>query len=126
MSGKKTRVASPTTDGETIIVDSKTGGQKGQKLERFDLIPVDALEELARVYGRGSKKYADDNWRKGYSWKLSFGAMMRHAWKFWRGERFDELGNHHLACVAWHCFTLMTFENEHPELDDRYKPNKTQ
>lgn len=106
--------------GEVRITDPKTGGQKGMKLERFDLIPVEPLEELARVYGRGASKYADDNWRRGYQWKLSFGAMMRHAWAFWRGESRDELGNHHLGCVAWHAFTLMWFEANRPELDSRH------
>lgn len=105
---------------EVTIEDPKTGGKKGQKLERFDLIPVHPLEELARVYGKGAQKYDDDNWRKGYSWRLSFGAMMRHAWKFWRGESIDsETGCHHLAMVAWHCFTLMWFEKNKPEKDDR-------
>ena len=108
-----------TAAGETIMVDAATGGQKGQKLERFDLIPVEPLEELARVYGRGAKKYADDNWRRGYSWKLSYGAMMRHAVKFWKGEQCDEIGNHHLACVAWHCFTMMWYEQHNKGTDDR-------
>lgn len=106
--------------GETRITDPATGGQKGQKLERFDLIPTQPLEELARLYGKGALKYTDDNWRKGYSWKLSFGALMRHAWAFWRGESVDkETGCHHLASVAWHCFTLQYFEKHHPAKDDR-------
>ncbi len=105
---------------EKRIVNAKTGGAKGQKLERFDLIPVEPLEELARLYGEGAKKYAEDNWRKGYSWKLSFAAMMRHAWLWWRGEKKDkQLKIHHLACVCWHAFTLMWFEIHKKELDDR-------
>lgn len=108
------------TSGEVRITDTKTGGQKGQKPERFDLIPVYPLEELARLYGWGCTKYADDNWRKGYSWKLSFGAMMRHAWAFWRRESIDkETGLHHLAAVAWHAFTLMWFERYEKGTDDR-------
>jgi hypothetical protein len=115
----------PLIQNETIITDPDTGGQKGQKLERFDLIPAEPLIELARVYGRGAKKYADDNWRKGYSWKLSFGAMMRHAWAFWKGEERDELGNHHLACCAWHAFTLMWYSQNNKGTDDRAdKPNE--
>jgi hypothetical protein len=113
---------------ERTVVDKITGGMKGQKLERFDLIPTEPLEELARVYGKGAEKYADDNWRKGYSWRLTFGALMRHAWKFWRGESRDaETGCHHLACAAWHCFTLMWFEKHRASLDDRAdKPDNRQ
>jgi hypothetical protein len=108
----------PVTD-EVRVTDPVTGGQKGSKLERFDLIPVEPLEELARVYGRGAAKYADHNWRRGYKWGLSFAAMMRHAWRWWRGEDRDELGNHHLGCVAWHAFALMWFSQHHQAGDDR-------
>ena len=113
-----------TPPGEWRITDPQTGGQKGSKLERFDLIPAEPLEELARVYGRGATKYEDNNWKKGYKWGLSFAALMRHAWKFWRGESVDELGNHHLACVAWHCLTLMWFEKNYPEGDNREKAGR--
>jgi nucleoside 2-deoxyribosyltransferase len=114
----------PVQAGEVRVTDPTTGGQKGMKMERFDLIPVEPLEELARVYGRGAMKYADDNWRRGYDWKLSFGALMRHAWAFWRGESIDaETGRHHLACAAWHCFTLMWFERYKPEHDHRKQPS---
>ena len=109
----------PNPEQETRITDPKTGGQKGQKLARFDLIPSEPLWELAEVYGRGARKYADDNWRKGYSWRLSFGALCRHLHAWWMGEKRDELGNHHLAQVAWHAFTLFTFEQFNLGTDDR-------
>ncbi len=108
--------------GEVRVTDPDTGGQKGIKQERFDLIPVEPLEDLARVYGYGATKYDDHNWRKGYSWSLSFGAMMRHAWAFWRGEDLDpESGLPHMAHVAWHCMTLLWFSQYRKEKDDRRK-----
>jgi hypothetical protein len=107
---------------EVIMTDPKTGGMKGQKIERFDLLPFDALEEIARVYGFGATKYADDNWLKGYSWRLSAGAMLRHIAKFMVGEDRDiESGCHHLAHVAWHCLTLITFTMRGLGTDDRAK-----
>ncbi len=108
-------------DMEVRIVDPDTGGQKGQKAERFDLIPPGALEELARVYGQGNdKKYDDWNWLKGYRWSLSLGAAGRHIAKFMLGQSRDaKSGCHHLAHAAWHCFTLMTFESESLGTDDR-------
>ena len=110
----------PGVPGEVRIIDPKTGGQKGQKLQRFDLIPGEPLTELAEVYGRGAKKYSDDNWRKGYSWKLSCGALNRHLWAWWGGEERDgETGNHHLACVAWHAFTLLWYQRHKKGTDDR-------
>lgn len=109
------------TTGEIRITDPTTGGQKGQKPERFDLLPAEPLEDIARVYGWGAAKYSDDNWRKGYSWKLSFGAMMRHSWSFWRGEDNDRESNlPHLAHAAWHCLTLLWFMRHRRQQDDRY------
>lgn len=110
---------------EVRITDPTTGGQKGSKPERYDLIPSEALSEVARLYGFGAGKYADHNWRRGYKWSLSFAACMRHLWAFWRGETYDpETGLHHCASAAFHCLSLITFTTEHPELDDRYKePN---
>lgn len=107
-------------EGEIRLTDPDTGGQKGVKLERFDLIPVWAQEEIARVFGWGASKYDDDNWRKGYSWRLSFGALMRHAWAFWRGEDHDrESGLHHMAHVAWHCLVMLTYWRYGLGKDDR-------
>lgn len=102
------------------MVDPVTGGEKGSKPERFDLIPPEALEAIARVYGAGSAKYADRNWEKGYRYGLSFAALMRHAWAWWRGEDADmESGESHLAHVAWHALTLMTFRQRRIGTDDR-------
>ena len=106
-----------TSDGITHITHpievrkvSSTGGQKGQKDARFDLISWQFLWQLAMVCGFGAKKYDDDNWRKGYSWRLSYGAMQRHLTQFWTGQLYDdESGVHHLAHAAWHCMVLFIF-----------------
>jgi len=42
---------------ELRMTDPVTGAQKGSKPERYDLIPADAMDEVARVYGEGAKKY---------------------------------------------------------------------
>lgn len=105
---------------EARMTDPDTGGQKGVKPERFDLIPAEPLMELARVYGWGATKYDDHNWRKGYNWGWSFASLMRHAWEWWAGKRADpESGLHPLAHVAWHCFTLMWYQMEDQGKDDR-------
>jgi hypothetical protein len=105
---------------EVTITNDVTGGKKGIKPERMDLVPVYPLTELSRVYGFGASKYADRNWEKGYNWSLSYGALMRHLTQFWNGEDVDsETGCHHLASVAFHAFALMQFGVTHPELDDR-------
>lgn len=105
---------------EEIRVTSSTGGQKGTKLARYDLIPAEALRIVAETYGRGAGKYDDHNWRRGYDWSLSFASLMRHAWKFWEGEDLDpETGAPHMACAVFHGLSLITFMIEHPEFDNR-------
>lgn len=107
---------------EVRITNERTGGEKGQKPERFDLIPYDALAKIAEIYHYGTHKYSDWNWRKGYDWSLSFGAAMRHLGAFWEGEDIDpESGLPHIAHAGFHIMALLTFMEEHPELDDRYK-----
>ena len=93
------------------IVTSLTGGMKGVKDERYDLIPPGSLRWVARVYGYGTKKYSDTNWAKGYSWRYSYGALLRHVEAARGGEWFDpESRLPHLAHAAWHCFTLMFYQ----------------
>lgn len=104
-----------TVSGETRVTDPTSGAQKGQKLERFDLIPVPALQELARVYGMGAQKYAERNWEKGYAWSLSYAALQRHLNAFWNGEERDpESGLSHLAHAAFHVFALLTYAGPAP------------
>ena len=104
---------------ETIIVDPQTGGRKGQKLERFDLIPNEFEIALARHYGVGCRKYEDRNWEKGYRWSLSVGALRRHLAAWLSGESIDvETGSHHLIAVAWHAAALFVFEMRGLGTDD--------
>ena len=88
--------------------------------ERFDLIPAVPLLKLAQIYTYGVGKYGDRNWEKGMKWGRVFAAIMRHLWKWWKGEKVDEeSGLSHLAHAAWGCFALLEYETTHPEHDDR-------
>jgi len=109
-----------SADEVEVRVTSGTGGAKGQKLARFDLVPVAPLEEVAKAFGRGTGKYAERNWEAGYAWGLSYAAAMRHMAAFWDGESFDtEMGSHHLAAAVFHLFALMEFELKGLGSDDR-------
>lgn len=104
---------------EERIVDKTTGGEKGSKLARFDLVPSEAMWALAEVYGRGARKYADRNWEKGYAWGLSVAALERHLHLWKQGESIDEeTGCHHLMQVAWHAVALFIFELRKLGADD--------
>lgn len=107
--------------GEVRTVSS-SGGEKGVKPARFELIPPRALFALAELYGKGAEKYEDRNWERGYEFSKSFGAMMRHAWLFWSGEDDDsETGKPHMASVMFHAAALIEFVATRPEFDDRPK-----
>jgi hypothetical protein len=115
---------------EEIVTDPDTGGQKGQKLSRFSLIPALPLELLAEHYGKGATKYAPNNWRLGYDWSLSIDALERHLNKFkqcedWDTDSFpDQDPSLHITAVAWHALALMEFYYAHPAKDDRYRYNE--
>lgn len=104
-----------------VRTTSSTGGEKGTKPERYDLIPVEAMAKVAQLYGRGAEKYAAHNWRRGYEWSKSYAALQRHSNAFWSGEDLDpEMQLPHLASVVFHALTLMTFMEEQPDFDDRF------
>lgn len=88
---------------------------------RYDRIPGDALRQLARHFGVGAKKYDDDNWTRGYDWRLTFAAANRHAEQFRSGESHDpETGSHHLISFAWHMLVLDEFTRINRDGDTRY------
>lgn len=100
-----------TQSEEVRTVDAVSGGEKGEKLQRFSLIPPEFLWELASHYGRGARKYADRNWERGYKWSLSVDALLRHLYLWLGGEDDDaETGTNHLIAVAWHAVALFTFQ----------------
>lgn len=112
---------------DEVRITSATGGSKGSKIARFDLIPTGPLWELAEHYGKGAQKYkrvnGKDNWRNGYDWSLSYAALQRHANAFWNGEDIDpENGSKHIIAAAWHCLALAHFmgdETLREMFDDR-------
>ena len=100
-------------------------GSSGTKYDkgknRLDLIPTEALEVLAEIYTRGASKYAQHNWAKGMAWSRPYGALLRHALAFWRGEETDsEFGTPHILHVAWNAIALYMYSRYRRQYDDRY------
>lgn len=107
---------------EVRVTDPETGGQKGRKPQRFELLPEDTLGWVAEHYHEGAEKYDDRNWERGYAWSLSYGAMRRHMAAFWQGEDIDPdspSGKHHMQAVVFHALALATFVNRGIGTDDR-------
>lgn len=119
--GRKYAVGASLFDEEASFTpDATTGGVKGSKACRYDLIPVRPLAEVAAVLGKGAEKYEPNNWRKGYDWGKSYAAAQRHINRFWAGEETDpESGLHPLAHAIANLMFLIEFSTTHPDKDDR-------
>ena len=94
---------------------------------RYDLLPVDAEEELVRVLTFGASKYADRNWEKGINYSRVYGAARRHLKEFWRGvDKDEETGLEHLAHAMCCCMFLLSYQlRGMKEFDDRPVLNDT-
>lgn len=84
---------------------------------RYELIPCEWEEELAKILTRGAKKYADDNWKNSVNtkehekWvKRCLGSLRRHLAAWQKGEQIDpELGTYHMGQVAWNALVIMWY-----------------
>lgn len=107
-----------------VRTTSETGGVKGVKPQRYDLMPRAALDAIAEIFGHGATKYEDHNWRRGYEWSKSYAAMMRHLTAHWDGETYDrESGLPHLAHAGFHIMAQLTWlaeDGEGSRYDDRW------
>lgn len=89
------------------------GVKHDQEKLRMDLLPFDALEEIARVLTYGAKKYNPDNWKKVPNAKARYeAALLRHYAAYQRGEAKDpESGLSHLAHLGCNALFLIWLEN---------------
>ncbi len=73
---------------------------------RYDLIPQEVIDALAKIMTMGAGKYAPDNWKFVEPKERYFGALMRHLADYRNGYRLDdESGESHLA----HALTCLSF-----------------
>ena len=79
---------------------------------RWDLLPLETLEEVIKVYTAGSNKYGDNRWQLiENAEERYYGAMMRHLVEYRKGNSIDEdTGCLHIAQVVWNAITLLWFE----------------
>jgi hypothetical protein len=95
-------VASVLSDAEEVRVTSPTGGQKGVKLAAFDQISPEVEWLIAEHFGKGARKYAAHNFRKGYPWSNSYSALRRHLSEAWRGHDYDVCPKDGRGCQIEH------------------------
>ncbi|MCA2590181.1 MAG: hypothetical protein IM509_05375 [Microcystis sp. M31BS1] len=103
-------------------LDTQAGYKHDAEKLRYDLIPPEAMEELAKVLTHGATKYEDHNWARGMKWGRVFSALMRHMWSWWKGENVDpETGYSHLSHALCNLVFLVTYEQRKMgQFDDRF------
>lgn len=87
----------------------------------LQLLPFDAITEIAKVLAFGAKKYAPNNWRKGIAYGRLFRAAVGHCISWWMGEDLDpETSLSHLAHAGCCVLFLIHFTLQgRATLDDR-------
>lgn len=73
---------------------------------RFDLLPFEALQQVAMIFETGAKKYAERNWEKGIPTNRYADSAMRHLHKYVAGHRDEP----HAAMAAWNILCLLQTE----------------
>lgn len=85
----------------------KIGMKHDQDKPRYDLIPPEAMNELAKVLAYGAGKYSPDNWMRVKNGEQRYYAAMQRHVEAWRsGEHTDpESGlthlSHAMACLSF-------------------------
>lgn len=89
---------------------------------RWDLVPYDAVNEIAKVLTFGASKYEARNWEKGMDWSRAFGALQRHLTRWFHGQDKDkETRLTHLSNAGCCLFFLLSWELRQVGKDDRPK-----
>lgn len=99
------------------------GQKKDSGKLQWHLLPMQFLRGVVRVLMFGAKKYSAHNWRGGMPWTQTHNATLRHLDAWMSGEDLDpETGESHIDHALCELVFLRAHIIEHPELDDRYKP----
>jgi len=114
-------IETPIDEKAQITKEALKAGLKSDKGKlRYDLVPVEALEEVVKVFTFGSEKYDDRNWEKGLNYSRVYAALQRHANAFWKGENLDDESKcYHMASVAFCALALIQYSKFNTEFDDR-------
>jgi hypothetical protein len=98
MSTTKLKDSGERRDAGTGSVRDKAAG-KG----RMDLLPLFALEEIAKHFEDGAVKYGDNNWKKGQPLSWYSDSAMRHLMKAMRGQTDEP----HFRAAVWNIMCLI-------------------
>lgn len=87
----------------------------------IDMIPYEALEQIALALKFGAEKYGTYNFTEGLKYSRMLGPAERHLKKRnWVSKNDEESGLNHLAHVGANIVMLLWHELKRPDLDDTY------
>lgn len=93
----------------------------------LSLLPREFLEEVARAFMYGEKKYGRYNYLNGLDWHRVLGAAFRHLSAFNDGEDKDpESGLSHLSHLGACCAMALVYYKRGLGRDTRYKATSEQ
>ena len=92
--------------------ENKTEARKNDRLDdklRWELLPLEDVEDIVRVYTAGAKKYGPDQWQNLPDGIRRYkAALLRHLVEFDKGNEIDkETGCRHLAQVCWNAIAML-------------------
>ena len=90
---------------------------------KLDLLPVDALEEIAKCLEHGANEYGTRSWESDGKVKFNrmYSAILRHLFDWWQGKDIDDDSKmSHLAHVATNALILLSYSiRNEKSLDNR-------
>lgn len=97
---------------ENEMEQESNGSRKNDRLDdklRWELLPLEDVEDIVRVYTAGAKKYGPDQWQNLPDGIRRYkAALLRHLVEFDKGNEIDEeTGCRHLAQVAWNAIAML-------------------
>lgn len=92
---------------------------------RYDLLPVNGVNEVNKVLTEKLTKYNKNEWKYGLPWTEVLSSLKKHLNEFELGNDFNKHGLLNMAYVAMNALILCDFYKSYPQGDDRVLfPNK--
>lgn len=98
-------------------------GRKNDRIDgkpRWELLPIEVMEEVVKVYTFGAEKYGVNTWQRLENGKERYyAALMRHLVAWRKGEKVDDESKlNPLSHVIWNAIALLWLEMNNGEVND--------
>ena len=104
--------------------DMKQESKKNDRIDdklRWELLPLEDMEDIVKVYTEGAKKYGPNMWQNlpdGYQRYKA--ALFRHLVEYEKGNWLDNETNCiHLAQVAWNAIAMLHIAKQNMKNNER-------